>query len=96
MKLDQEKTSPTGYFRIEHDKISDNYLLETDDAIGILHLHKNSICGLVHKPDKLYELYTECEKKNNRSSLFYFSNWERENTEEQNKLMCGILWIKKV
>lgn len=48
------------------------------------------------QPDKLYELYTECVKKNNRSSLFYFSNWERENTEEQNKLMCGILWIKKV
>lgn len=48
MKLDQEKTSPTGYFRTEHDKISDNYLLETDDAIGILHLHKNSICGLIH------------------------------------------------
>lgn len=39
------------------------------------------------QPDKLYNLYMECVKKNNKSNLFYFSNWERENTNEQNKLM---------
>lgn len=90
MKLDQEKTSPTGYFRIGYDKISDNYLLETDDTMGnhrYFVLTQEQYMWFDTQPDKLYELYTECVKKNNRSSLFYFSNWERENTEEQNKLM---------
>lgn len=90
MKLDKEKISSTGYFRIGYDIISGNYLLETDDTMG-----KNRYFVLTPKqymwfetqPDKLYNLYMECVKKNNKSNLFYFSNWERENTSEQNKMM---------
>ena len=79
--------------------ISGNYLLETDDTMGnnrYFVLTQKQYIWFDTQPDKLYELYIECVKKNNKSNLFYFSNWERENTEEQNKLMCGILWIKKV
>lgn len=90
LKLDKEKISPTGYFRIGFDMISGNYLLETDDTMGnnrYFVLTQKQYIWFDTQPDKLYELYIECVKKNNKSNLFYFSNWERENTEEQNKLM---------
>lgn len=90
MKLDKEKISSTGYFRIGYDIISGNYLLETDDTMGnnrYFVLTPKQYMWFETQPDKLYNLYMECVKKNNKSNLFYFSNWERENTNEQNKLM---------
>lgn len=90
MKLDKEKISSTGYFRIGYDIISGNYLLETDDTMGnnrYFVLTTKQYMWFETQPDKLYNLYMECVKKNNKSNLFYFSNWERENTNEQNKLM---------
>ena len=36
---------------------------------------------------KLDSLYYEFAKMNNQSEYFYFSNWEKENNDEQNDLM---------
>lgn len=90
MKLDKEKINSTGYFRIGYDILSGNYLLETDDTMGnnrYFVITQKQYMWFDTQPDKLYNLYTECVKKNNKSNLFYFSNWEKENTNEQNKLM---------
>ena len=91
MKLDKEKISSTGYFRIGYDIISGNYLLETDDTMGnnrYFVLTPKQYMWFETQPDKLYNLYMECVKKNNKSNLFYFSNWERENTTYWD-MLCG-------
>lgn len=90
MKLEKEKNSTSGYYKIGYDRHSENYLMETDDAFGN---HRYFIITQLQymwfedDPDKLEALYDDCVKKNNRSKIFFFSNWEKENSEEQNQLM---------
>ena len=60
MKLDKEKISSTGYFRIGYDIISGNYLLETDDTMGnnrYFVLTPKQYMWFETQPDKLYNLY---------------------------------------
>lgn len=96
MKLDKEKISSKGYFRIGFDKYSGNYLMETDDTFGnnrYFIISEEQYKWFDTEPDKLVALYNECVKRNNQSDIFYFSNWEKENCNEQNRLMCKYMYI---
>ena len=90
MKLEKEKNSTSGYYKIGYDRHSENYLMETDDTFGnhryFIITQQQYMC-FEDDPDKLEALYDDCVKKNNRSNIFFFSNWEKENSEEQNQLM---------
>ncbi len=96
MKLDKEKISSKGYFRIGFDKYSGNYLMETDDTFGnnrYFIISEEQYKWFDIEPDKLETLYNECVRRNNQSDIFYFSNWEKENCNEQNRLMCKYMYI---
>lgn len=96
LKLDKEKISPNGYFRVGFDKYSGNYLMETDDTFGnnrYFIITEEQYKWFDTEPDKLELLYNECVKRNNQSDIFYFSNWERENSNEQNTLMWKYMYI---
>ena len=96
MKLDKEKISSECYFRVGFDRYSGNYLMETDDTFGnnrYFILTEEQYKWIDTEADKLESLYNECVKKNNKSDIFYFSNWEKENTNEQNRLMWKYTYI---
>lgn len=96
MKLDKEKISFKGYFRVGFDKYSGNYLMETDDTFGnnrYFIITEEQYKWFDTEPYKLESLYNECVKSNNRSDIFYFSNWEMENSNEQNRLMWKYMYI---
>ena len=76
--------------KIGYDRHSENYLMETDDTFGnhrYFIITQQQYMWFEDNPDKLEALYDDCVKKNNRSKIFFFSNWEKENSEEQNQLM---------
>lgn len=97
MKLDKEKISSKGYFRVGFDKYSGNYLMEMDDTFGnnrYFIITEEQYKWFDTEPYKLESLYNECVKRNNRSDIFYFSNWEMENSNEQNRLMWKYMYIE--
>lgn len=88
--MEKEKNSTSGYYKIGYDRHSENYLMETDDTFGnhrYFIITQQQYMWFEDNPDKLEALYDDCVKKNNRSKIFFFSNWEKENSEEQNQLM---------
>ena len=88
--MEKEKNSTSGYYIIGYDRHSENYLMETDDTFGnhrYFIITQQQYMWFEDNPDKLEALYDDCVKKNNRSKIFFFSNWEKENSEEQNQLM---------
>ena len=88
--MEKEKNSTSGYYKIGYDRHSENYLMETDDIFGnhrYFIITQQQYMWFEDNPDKLEALYDDCVKKNNRSKIFFFSNWEKENSEEQNQLM---------
>lgn len=90
MKLEKEKNSTSGYYKIGYDRHSENYLRETDDTFGnhrYFIITQQQYMWFENDSDKLEALYDDCVKKSNRSNIFFFSNWEKENSEEQNRLM---------
>lgn len=96
MKLDKEKISSKGYFRIGFDKYSGNYLMEMDDSFGnnrYFIISEEQYKWFDTEPNKLAALYNEFVKRNNQSDVFYFSNWEKENSDEQNRLMWKYFYI---
>lgn len=97
MKLENEKISSDGYYRIGLDKYSGNYILETDDTFGnkrYFLISEEQYNWFDTEPDKLTSLYQECVKRNNQSDIFYFSDWEKENSDEQNKLMWKYTYME--
>lgn len=96
MKLDKEKISSKGYFRIGFDKYSGNYLMETDDTFGnnrYFIISEEQYKWFDIEPNKLEFLYNKFVKENIQSEVFYFSNWEKENSDEQNELMWKYIYI---
>lgn len=96
MKLEGEKISVTGLFRVGFDKHSNKYLLETEDTFGgnrYFIITEEQYQWFDTEPDKLDQLNKDCVKKNCKSNIFYFSNWEMENSNEQNKLMWEYMYI---
>ena len=70
--------------------------METDDTFGnnrYFIISEEQYKWFDTEPDKLVALYNECVKRNNQSNIFYFSNWEKENCNEQNRLMCKYMYI---
>lgn len=90
MKLDHEKIDKSGYYKVGYDKYSNNYVMETNDACGNIRYYiitEQQYMWYDVAPEKLQCLYHECVRKNIHSEMFFFSNWERENSESQNELM---------
>lgn len=97
MKLDMVKENSKECYRIGFDKYSDNYLLEIQDTLG-----NNKyfiITEMEYKlfeevPDQFEKIVKKCKEENSRCSKFYFSDWERENiNEQQNRLMWKYTYI---
>lgn len=89
MKLDRAKNSSTGYFRIGFDKYSDNYLLETNDTFG----NKRYFIITEEQYHKFDNEQTRFEELVKNPSLFFFSTWEKENSNEQDRLMWKYTYI---
>lgn len=90
MKLDNEKIDKSGYYKIGYDKYSDHYIMETNDGCGNIKYYiitEQQYIWYDVAPEKLKNLYDECVRKNIHSKMFFFSNWERENSDSQNELM---------
>ena len=103
MILDGVKICSSGYFRVGFDKYSQNYLLDIEDTLGndrYYIITEEQYQWFEREPAKLERLVRECTEENCKSSKFYFSTWEKENTYEQNKLMwtdsyISMLWGKE-
>lgn len=96
MKLDRVKNSSTGYFRTGFDKYSDNYLLETNDTFGnkrYFIITEEQYHWFDNEPTKFEELVKKCVEENSSCNLFFFSTWEKENSNEQNRLMWKYTYI---
>ena len=95
MKLYTERKAPSGFYRIGFDKYSGNYLIETSDMSGnkrYFVLSQEQYQWFDTEPNKLEALYEECIKKNNKSDIFFFSNWQMENSNQQNDLMLKYMY----
>lgn len=95
MKLYTERKAPSGFYRIGFDKYSGNYLMETSDMSGnkrYFVLSQEQYQWFDTEPNKLEALYEECIKKNNKSDIFFFSNWQMENSNQQNDLMLKYMY----
>lgn len=96
MNLDDEKISSLGCYRVGFDKYSGRYLLETEDTFGnnrYFIITKEQYQWFDTQPDRLDALRKKCVEENNKSDIFYFSTWEKENTYEQNQLMWKYMYI---
>lgn len=96
MKLENVKENINYHFRVGFDKISNRYLLETDDTFGnysYFCISEEQYLWYGDNFQRLVKLVEQCIKENSKSDLFFFSNWERENTYEQNKIMWKYMYI---
>ena len=90
MKLLNVKNSKSGYYCVGFDNYSEQYIMETDDTCGnkrYYFISEQQYKWADTNPNLLEDIYINNVKMNNKSSSFFFSNWEIENTYEQNKIM---------